>query len=521
MMKDTREASVKMSTSTLSLFLTLTLVALCGELVSGCPSECTCVASPPYIAVCNMKNLTSIPNDIPTRTEELYFSGNKVKTLSQGALSRYENLKNLLLKNCEIENVEPNAFSGLVRLNTLDLRWNRIQQLQSYLFSGLVKLQNLQLDNNEIVNIENFAFQGLNLTRLGLEGNDKLKDISAKAFHGARVEELTLFNSSLSSETVLAFVPLKDSLKELHWQHNQRRLRLPVESFEGFTFTSLKLNNDGISDIDFLDNVVTDDLSLENNPTGPIDFSRYPNLRQVRKLHLSNTEFSIVLASYFNGMTHLSYLGLANNGITSLSEELHPLFVGLQHLLLQNNKFHCNCELRWFKHWLASDSGVTVNNGEAVMCTTPSEEAIQQVEDDYLTCSEPSIVTFSRNLNVSEREEGTLTCVGEGDPAPTIIWSSPDGEVVTIPPSHSRIKTENQGIYHIKEASNSDKGTYVCTAVNLKGNTTEKAYVDVYKAAITDGDSGGSFSINAPSHPIKVLVHLVVTVLIACHFHHL
>ncbi|ELT88114.1 hypothetical protein CAPTEDRAFT_52911, partial [Capitella teleta] len=458
----------------------VTLLSLSGKSMGSCPTKCTCVTnSPPFITACSQQNLTSIPEDIPVNTEELYFSKNQIHSLSQGALSRYENLKNLLLSNCEIEVIEPNAFSGLIKLITLDLRFNKIQQLQAYLFSGLIKLQTLRLEDNDITSIENFAFQGLNLTRLNLDRNEKLRDISGKAFHSTKVEQLRISNSSLSSETAEALVPLKDSLRELHWQNNQKPLRFATEAFVGFTFRALKLNNNGIKDIDFLEGVVTDELSLDDNPIGPIDFSRYPNLRQVRKLHLSNTSFSIVLASYFNDMTHLSYLGLEDNGISSLSEDLRPIFMGLQYLLLKGNTLHCNCELRWLKRWLTAESGVNINNGEALECVTPSVRTITSMDDVYFTCSEPVIVTISRTLNVSEEEGTSLTCIGEGDPAPTIIWSSPNGDVASIPPPHSRTLTENQGIFHIRSASLHDRGEYACTAVNLAGNNTVKVHVNV------------------------------------------
>jgi hypothetical protein len=181
-------------------------------------------------------------------------------------------------------------------------------------------------------------------------------------------------------------------------------------------------------------------------------------------------------------MTHLSYLGLDHNGITSLSENLKPLLMGLQYLSLEDNHFHCNCELRWLKRWLSGNDGAGVIRGESILCVTPSAKPIMNMEDEYFTCSEPAIVHISRSLNVSEENEVALDCMGEGDPAPTIVWSSPNGEVASTPPKHSRTETENQGFFHIKSASLDDRGTYTCTAVNLAGNNSIKLYMNVYKS---------------------------------------
>ena len=93
-----------------------------------------------------------------------------------------------------------------------------------------------------------------------MERNEQLRDISGEAFHGSKVEQLRIFNSSLSSETTTALALLKGSLRELHWQNNQRPLRFVTEAFAGFVFGSLNLNDNGIQDIDFLESVVTDEL---------------------------------------------------------------------------------------------------------------------------------------------------------------------------------------------------------------------------------------------------------------------
>ena len=82
---------------------------------------------------------------------------------------------------------------------------------------------------------------------------------------------------------------LQNSLRTLTWTNNGRALHLPARVFRGFSFDSLNLAGNGITDVSFLRHASTDDLSLENNPTGPIDFSQFPELKHIRSLRLGNT----------------------------------------------------------------------------------------------------------------------------------------------------------------------------------------------------------------------------------------
>jgi len=57
-----------------------------------------------------------------------------------------------------------------------------------------------------------------------------------------------------------------------------------------------------------------------------------------------------------------------------LGEPLLQLFNSLTFIMLAGNPLHCNCELRWFRHWLTNDSesfGKVLDSGH-VLCDSPS-----------------------------------------------------------------------------------------------------------------------------------------------------
>ncbi|KAK2143861.1 hypothetical protein LSH36_806g00011 [Paralvinella palmiformis] len=455
----------------------------------GCPTGCQCMQKvKEHLTICMNTSLTEIPDNIPANTDQLHFKGNRIRILRRGSFTRLSSLNTLSLTHCQIEIIEPNAFSGLGSLAYLDLQFNGIRELQPYAFSGLFALKRLLLDNNNLTEVHNFAFNGLNLTRLRMERNPELRDISTKAFQGAKINELFIMNSVLGNKSLRALAPLSDTLRELSWQGNRQPLTIPKDLFQGFTFQTLKLNDNGITDAQFLEYVVADDLSLEGNPTGPIDFSHYPNLRQVRVLRLSRTGFTRVDGKYFAGLPHLAQLYLSENGIMTLPSNLQSVFEQLQRIVLDKNNIYCNCELRWFKRWL----GLTRTFVQGATCSHPFLEDIPFIDESVMTCSPPKLISVSHGRNVSLGTELTLSCVARGNPAPTVTWHWPNGEkTVTAPPIDRNI-TETHGQLHIVAAQHVDQGRFRCDAVNVVGNVSAAAEILVYRVTydLQVGDKG-------------------------------
>lgn len=471
--------------------------------ISACPTGCMCTGEKPYFTSCIDRNLAEVPPDIPQRTEELYLKGNQIKALNEGAFRDLTSLRRLVFTYNRCESLEANAFVGLMDLIHLDLRWNNIASLPSYAFSGLQSLKTLELDFNDIQTIAESAFIDLNLTKLGLENNRKLVEIHSDAFRDSSLLNLYLFGSNLQSRSAEAFRSLKSSLQELSWQENQRPISFPVDQFQGFKFTRLKLESIGLRDFSFLKHVQADDISLMGNPVGPVDFSRFPSLYNLRSLYLEDTGFSHLEPEFFRDLSQLENLHLQNNGITTLAENLKSVFSKLTSLKFDGNPFHCNCELIWFKRWLASSEFKGDLTG--VQCATPFSEEISSVEEERFECSAATMINITMNVTVRQEAMLTITCFAEGDPAPQIHWELPDGRLRSYSPVTNRTEKVVRKDFQ-KIAKLSDAGTYRCVAVNFLGNDSSVAVVNVLPYS-----GSPSLSVFASTYNLQLMMILLLS----------
>ena len=426
-----------------------------------------------------------------------------IRVLHMGEFSRLEFLESLTLTRCGIESIEANAFKGLHYVSALDLRSNLISRIEPYTFIGLFALRSLILDKNSIHVVADFAFHGVELHKLSLEQNPDLVNLSSKAFDGAKVEHLYLYNSSLTSESMSSLRPLRDSLVELSLQNNRRALTLRRNLFFGFSFESLHLNENGISNVSFLEHVSTADLSLEGNPIGSIDFSVFGKLAEVRRLRLGNTNLVNLNGSHFKGLMHLTELYVTDNNINTLPENLSPVFSRLGRLHLSGNSLHCNCELRWFRSWLAANRHRVIGDAR---CATPFDADMVSVSGKKMTCVGPSDLSVSR----SSTDAGAvrLQCRAEGDPAPRISWFSPGGLCLGVSQLSSD-RTRQETVYAVDLTSRIDLtpgvATYQCVATNLRGNASAELSLDAYNLI-----SAGSNAV-----PVARLTQLIIAVFLS------
>lgn len=443
---------------------------LCGALfdvISCCPQGCQCIGmdSSSTLTVCTNSNLTSIPRDIPPDTEELFIKENRIKSLPQGAFDHLPSLKTLHITDCNLESISPNAFSALSKLTSLDLGSNKLEELEAHSFRGLSSLRSLTLDNNNIKTINNFAFHGLSLSTLGLEGNLPLEDIAVQAFDGASVSAIYIYNSTLSGQSVVAFEPLGKSLTSLLWQHNRRPLTFTEEQFRPFSFRLLNLNNNGITNTDFLRYVDTRVLALDSNPIGSISFSRRSSLQHLRNLQLQNTGISHLHGQLFKGLPYLEELHLSDNKITKLPENMKPVFARLQSLTLDGNPLHCNCELVWFKQWVTSSSIGEVGAN----CKTPQDVPLVDVSEEEMVCSAPTAVNISQSYQSTKHGGLTLTCTAHGDPAPWVTWELPEDHVTSADEETNVFLTKSVSALHIHDSKWAKEKNFTCVAENNEG----------------------------------------------------
>ena len=156
-------------------------------------------------------------------------------------------------------------------------------------------------------------------------------------------------------------------------------------------------------------------------------------------------------------------------------------------LILEGNKFHCNCENIWFKQW------VTKRDLPRVVCRSPvANTDIRTIDNEDLICKSPSITGVKGSTDYGVSVEGTgavlevpvnvsimLQCTGRGDPAPTLLWHFPPEvqDEVVVEPSINRTDLLTKSYYKLKRIRLDQSGNYSCSAYNIINSTD--AYIKV------------------------------------------
>ena len=100
---------------------------------------------------------------------------------------------------------------------------------------------------------------------------------------------------------------------------------------------------------------------------------------------------------------------------------------------ISGSPLHCNCDVKWVKQLDGSVSDIRA------VCITPSGKSGQNVVDisnNVLKCSAPLLVIILPSSPVYVNTGGmiALSCEADGDPAPDITWTAPDGTTFTRTP---------------------------------------------------------------------------------------
>lgn len=163
----------------------------------ACPQKCKCYKqNGEIVASCSHRDLTEVPQDIPSGVEKLYLNHN------------------------DINDVDVDAFKHLQELKVLSLRGNKLTSITAGMFNGLGKLKTIYLNYNEITDIGPSSFKDLkNLDYLDLHGN-AVSTIDENAFVGlTRLRTLDMHNNAMVSLPDKIFRPLW-GLMYMRWEGN-------------------------------------------------------------------------------------------------------------------------------------------------------------------------------------------------------------------------------------------------------------------------------------------------------------
>lgn len=134
------------------------------ETYSDCAPPCKCKwIDGKKGADCAKLNYTDIPTYLSSSVQVFDLGGNEIKHLKDGAFYKVGlvNLHRLMLRDCQIQDIDTDAFKELKIMIELDLSKNNIRELYPGTFNPTEKLRLLYLNHNRIKNLENNLFHNL------------------------------------------------------------------------------------------------------------------------------------------------------------------------------------------------------------------------------------------------------------------------------------------------------------------------------------------------------------------------
>uniref|UniRef100_A0A915BFW7 Ig-like domain-containing protein n=1 Tax=Parascaris univalens TaxID=6257 RepID=A0A915BFW7_PARUN len=369
-----------------------------------------------------------------SKITRLDLSNNAIPVLRSRVFSSLHTLRNLRLSRSKVGSVEKGAFDGLVALRSLDLSRNRLTTIRALTFSPLISLQNLTLSRNMISSLEDGAFWGVEqLQRLSLAEN-RLTAVTGGWLYGM----LSLTSLDLSSNSVSWIEPSVWSLcSTLQWLSlASNRLRsLPSLLFKKLSrLKHLSLADNHIdvvhkSAMGGLDTLASLDLSGNGLAVCVEDGFVLANtsLPSLHTLKFASNRVRVIPLRAFHNFPALEYLDLSDNPIASIQEgAFEPLH--LKQLRMNTSSLVCDCELKWFPHWLFT-SGLSRNTISTV-CLHPSPLQgidVAVIDTSNLTCvdnsprarllSQPAVQT-----NALLGSEVRLQCTGYGASPLEMSW---------------------------------------------------------------------------------------------------
>eukprot|EP00122_Pirum_gemmata_P019785 Pgem_evm1s18513 len=309
-------------------------------------------------------NLKDLPSDIAEMTKlvSLSVDGNRITSLTSASFTKCTSLLELNLGNNRIEHVHNDTFRSLKKLMRLSLSFNLLTAVPnlrstSYLtwvllnnnqiriigdssFEKLFRLSWLHLGFNSITQISSLSFrdngvlQTLYLTKNLLSelptdinlpnlkyffiNANKISEIEEQQFANMpSLETLSLSNNSIGEIPKKAFIPLKNTAKEIFLYQN-----LLNEIPEGISYLkSLRK------------------LDISNNKITNIDTNSFQYCENLEMLSINNNEINIFNNSCFAHTPKLSTIVLSYNKIYKITNEsLKPIVNVLRHLDLGHNR---------------------------------------------------------------------------------------------------------------------------------------------------------------------------------------
>lgn len=356
-------------TATLVLIVLLAKVSNSSQ-TQQCPRQCRC---DPFrnTVYCMDKGLINLPMGIPTTTRRLYLQNNELVNSHDldyilGTLTSLEKL--------ELTNNSLTAFPKTLppSIEWISMKRNNIRYIGRDAILYLKKLAELYLDHNAITNrglLSSALVGGETLHTLSLQEN---KLTSVPSGLPKTIRSLHLNRNRISSVPRNSLEPLKN-IVNLDLHHNS----ITTSSIEENAFSAL-------TTLRYLD--------LSNN-----DLERVPSglPESLTELFLHHNNIELINSLPYEKVSRLSmnlpllrHLDLSHNLLKRVQPESLDNFYNLKTVVLHNNPWQCDCDLRYLKRWLKRTNAFLTTESNTT-CNTPLDiqgVPLRSLDEESLKC---------------------------------------------------------------------------------------------------------------------------------------
>ncbi|KAF7273812.1 hypothetical protein GWI33_013503 [Rhynchophorus ferrugineus] len=286
-------------------------------------------------------SVTSLPSDalkVLVNLEVLDLSNNKFRTLGETSFHFLKKLRRVELQDNQIEAIHKGTFQGDIHSNLEEIyfSFNNLKTISQHTFVNLPQLEHLYLDDNKLENLDRRAFMNLeHLKILNLKGN-KLTNVSYETFQNLpELEDLDMAYNNLKTFDFLMFDQVGTlGLFCVNVSHNGLK-ELLVNIPSAFDSDLVCTYCVGIGG--FHANVKILDMSYNNITHIAKQFFRPAEL-SLTHLYLAHNRILNATKDVFGNMPHLQWLDLSWNYIYEMDFDMFRFSKRLQVLDVSHNR---------------------------------------------------------------------------------------------------------------------------------------------------------------------------------------
>ncbi|ERE86959.1 leucine-rich repeat, immunoglobulin-like domain and transmembrane domain-containing protein 2 [Cricetulus griseus] len=225
------------------------------------------------------------------------------------------------------------------------------------------------------------------------------------------------------------------------------------------------------------------ELRLEGNKLRSVPWTAFGATPLLQVLDLKHNRIDALPELALQFLANLTYFDISSNRLTVVSKGVFlnwPVYQKHQQhgcraeifssmvLALHNNPWVCDCRLRGLAQFVKSISPPFILVNSYLICQGPVAKAGQLLHETKLgVCMKPNISTPSANVTIQVGKNGTLQCLAQASPLPTIAWKYPlstwrEFDVLTSLITEDTILSQ----LVIPTAHLIDSGDYTCMAFN-------------------------------------------------------